>query len=235
MKYKVSIPILISILFLVGCQKKNVSGNGKVSEAFYAVSDFNSISLKGAFEIHLLQDTAPYVKLIADENIIPEINISVSDSSLDVYPLKNIVRSKELKLIISCRDVNSIILSGASEILSDSVLKFNTLNMNISGTGRIVLNTVIQNLSINISGGADVLLSGQCEKLNVSITGIGKIDSQKLPTKNTSVDISGYGRALLNASEQLNINISGFGKVSYQGDPVIKQNITGNARIFKME
>lgn len=235
MRYKLAIVILLISLLAISCQKKSISGNGIVREKTYSYADFNSINIKGAFEVHLLQDSNSYVKIISDENIIPEIQVSVSDSSLEVYPAKNIVRSKELQLIIACHNITSIVLSGASEITSDSVLNLETLNMSISGTGRIILNTVIKSLTINISGGADILLNGQCDKLNVSITGIGKVDSQKKPTRYTSIDISGYGRALLNATEQLNINVSGFAKVSYIGEPIIKQNITGNAKLFKIE
>ncbi len=219
------------IIFLPSCKKKTIGGNGIVTEKLYKVEGFHSLSLKGAFEVHLLPSDSYMVKIIADSNLIPEIAIEVNDSILEVYPQKNIIRSKELKLYIASSNIKYISLSGASEVVCDTSLTLSNLTLSISGTGKISLRTFINTLNINISGGAEIVLKGEGKNLSSSITGVGRIDAQYFPVENANIEISGYGHTIVNASNQLNINISGYGKIFYLGDPIIKQNITGSAKI----
>jgi hypothetical protein len=230
---KLSLMIFLTLagFSFYSCQNKTISGNGNVIEKAYSFDEFHSLSIKGAFEIHLIPSNEYEIKLISDENIIPEIKANVDDSVLEIYPQRNIVRSKELKLCIYCPEIKSLVLSGASEIISDTFLISKQLNINISGTGKLLLKVKSENLNINISGGAEMLLQGESKQMYCSITGIGNINADNMLNDICTIDISGYGRASVNAKSQLNINISGFGKILYHGNPNVKQNITGSAKI----
>ncbi|MCX7986942.1 MAG: DUF2807 domain-containing protein [Bacteroidales bacterium] len=222
---------LIPILAFNACRDKTIGGNGIVKEKTYQLEDFHTLSLKGAFEVHLYPSNKAQLKLVADENLIPEISIEVSDSSLEIAPKKNIIRSRELKLYIGSPSIRTIILSGASEIVTDTLIQSTNFSTSISGTGKLSLKLLVNNLNLNISGGAEVALQGKSTQFSCSITGIGKIEANDFVTENTNIDISGYGHAVVNATKNLNINVSGFGKIFYVGNPVVKQNITGSAKV----
>lgn len=218
-------------LFFTSCQKQSIGGNGIVRDKAYSLQGFHSLSLKGAFEVHLFPSDSFTARIVADENLIPEIGIEVSDSTLEIAPRKNIIRSRELKLYIGCPEIRSIVLSGASEVTTDTMMTSSHLNISISGTGKLSLKLHLNALSINISGGAEVILLGEVNQFNCSITGVGKIEAQNFLTDTSNIEISGYGHVSVNASRLLNVNVSGFGKVFYLGNPVVKQNITGSAKI----
>jgi len=235
MRFKGKIIIFLFVaIFVTSCGRKSISGNGKVVDKEINIHNFNGLSVRGAFDIHLINSDDTIVVLTTDENLIPYINFQLNDSILEINTLRNINRSKELKLTISCPVLKSIDFSGATEIYNDSTLNMDNLRINISGTGRLNLKLDINTLTVNISGGAELIFEGQCNKLNITITGVGNINADKMETTTCSIDISGYGRSKLNVTDQININISGYGKVLYTGNPTIKQNITGSAKIIKL-
>jgi hypothetical protein len=231
---KLKILILLGLgsgIFFTSCQNQTIGGNGVVGEKTYHLEGFHTLSIKGAYEVHLFPSDSFTAKVVADNNLIPEIEVEVSDSALEIAPRKNIVRSKELKLYIGCPELRSLILSGASEITTDTLMRSAQTNISISGTGKLSLKLNVNTLNINISGGAEIVLQGNANYFNSSITGIGKIDAADFATDTSNIEISGYGHMLVNVTKLLNINISGFGKVFYTGTPIVKQNITGSAKI----
>ena len=88
-------------------------------------------------------------------------------------------------------------------------------------------------LNAIVSGGAELIFKGTSNIFDVSITGAGNIDAQKFEVQECKIDISGFGRAKVNALKNLEVNISGAGKVEYIGNPEVKQSITGAGKIYK--
>lgn len=223
------------IIVISGCGKNTIGGNGKVTVEDRNLDNFNSISIKGAYDVKLVNSDSSFLQVVADENLLPAIKTTVTDSILEVYNDKTIIRSKELKLIIGCPGIHSIDFSGATELICDSMLTIDQLNIVISGAGRINLSVNANNLKTNVSGGAELVFKGQVKTLDVSITGTGNLDAKELQTSRCIIDISGFGWAKLNVKEVLEVNISGFGKVEYAGNPELKQSITGGAKVKHVE
>jgi hypothetical protein len=227
----------ISALFLFisfsSCGNKTIGGNGKVIIKVREVTGFKSISVKGAFDVVLKNGSKGSLSVEADENLISNIISNVNDSNLEIHNVKTVIRSKELKLIICCPDLKSIDFSGATELSCDSGVHYNNLSINISGAGRVDMELQTNDLNAIVSGGAELIFRGKSNSFDVSITGAGNIDAQKFEVQDCSIDISGFGRAKVNAIKNLEVNISGAGKVEYTGNPEVKQSITGAGKIYK--
>jgi hypothetical protein len=221
------------IAFFSSCGNKTIGGNGKVSIKDREVQGFKSISIKGEFDVVLKNGSKESLSVEADENLIGNIISNVSDSNLKIYNVKTVVRSKELKLIICCPELNSIDFSGATELSCDSEIIYKNLNINISGAGRVDMRLQTNELNAVVSGGAELVFRGKSKIFDVSITGAGNIDAQKFEVQDCRIDISGFGRAKINAVKNLEVNISGAGKVEYIGNPEVKQSITGAGKIYK--
>lgn len=233
-KHYIIVISLISITFF-GCGKNTVGGNGKVTIDHRNPGMFNSISIKGAYDVVLIKSDSTFINVEADANLAPVINTIVNDSVLEVFNDKTIIRSKELRLIIACPNLRSIDFSGATELSCDTTLKFDQLSIIISGAGRIDLDFIANNIKTNVSGGAELMFKGKTNYLDVSITGTGNLNATGLQTNKCSIDISGFGWAKLNVKEKLEVNISGFGKIEYTGNPYVKQSITGGAKVKHIE
>lgn len=229
---KLYILIFISfLLILCACGKKTIAGKGKVIFQEREIKGFKAVNIKGAYDVFLKKGNKELVVIEADSNLMSTIQTDLYDSILNVYNTKNIIRSKELKLIICCPRLNSISFSGATELGCDSGMDFKDLNINISGAGRIDMNMSLDNLNAIISGGAELNFRGKVNVMAVSITGAGNIDALKFEAQFCKIDISGFGRGKVNVNKKLDVNISGAGKIDYIGNPEVKQSITGAGKV----
>jgi hypothetical protein len=235
MKMLKIISTLLIMLILAGCGKSTIGGNGNVTVETRKLNKFNCISIKGAYDVELVRSDSTYLRIEADDNLLPVIITTINDSILEIYNEKNIIRSKELKLIIACPDLQSIDFSGATELTCDTTLDFKHLNILISGAGRIDLTVNAQSIKTSVSGGAELVFKGIVKNMEISITGTGNLNASKLFVDSCAIDISGFGWAKLNVKQNLEVNISGFGKVEYSGNPEIKQSITGGAKVKHVE
>ncbi len=234
MKKLVILFIGICAVSLSGCNKKSVVGNGKVIFQNRDLKDYSSLSVNGAYTVYVKKGSVSSFVIEADENLLPFIKTEISGNNLKVYNSKNILRSKELKLIITNPQLNSCDFSGAIELNSDSGLIYKILNITISGIGRIDMNLNTDSLLANVSGGAELTFSGNAKKFDGIIKGTGSIDAVNFIVQESNIEISGLGKAKLNVIKKLNVNITGFGKVDYKGEPQINQVISGAGKVNKI-
>jgi hypothetical protein len=226
--------LFILVFTSYSCTKRTISGNSKVVNQYRNITGFNSVNVVGAYEVYLKKGEKELLEIVADENLLPVITSEVSDSVLKISHEKIIIRSKSLKLIITYKNISSLNFSGATELSGDSCLSFNNLNINLSGAGKIDLSLHANRLNASISGGADIDFNGDANQLEVNITGAANLNTLMLAANNCKIDISGFGKAKVNALKKLEVNISGAGKVEYKGNPELKQSITGAGKVIKL-
>ncbi len=86
-------------------------------------------------------------------------------------------------------------------------------------------------MTVTLSGAGKLALAGKVTDLNLNIGGAGNLDAAHLQAQQATVDSSGVGRAVVNASERLSVTISGVGDVEYLGSPHIQKKISGLGRV----
>ena len=226
---------VISATILNSCLQNTISGNGDIKTQTRDVKAFKSISISGGYEVYLQKGNKEALTVEADENLLPIIISEVKDSVLNVYNQNTILRSKKQKLIITCPNLSSIDLSGATDLKGDSCFVLNNLKIDVSGAAKIDLNVMVNELTTEVSGSAELIFSGKAKDFTTSLSGAGKIRGEKLEAKNCSIEISGMGEAKVNVSDKLDVTISGMGEVEYIGNPEINQSISGAGKVKKME
>jgi hypothetical protein len=61
----------------------------------------------------------------------------------------------------------------------------------------------------------------------IAISGTADYKGESFNTKDTSISISGSGKAVLAASDRLDVQVSGAGEVRYIGEPKVTKSIAG--------
>lgn len=227
------------ILFIVstsldGCGDRTINGSGLVTEKKIENKGFHTIKIAGTYNVILKKDSTETILVRADENLINNLDITNSDSILNISNKKAVLRYKELSFIITCPQLKKLDLSGAAQISCDTVLDFDNLLINISGAGNIKLMVQANVIETNVSGGADMSFGGKCNTFDISITGTGTIDAKNMEVDNCHIDISGFGKSILNVSEKLDISVTGYGKIKYVGEPEINQSVSGGASVERI-
>ena len=63
----------------------------------------------------------------------------------------------------------------------------------------------------------------------------GSYQASKLASEEAVIEVSGAGKAVVNATNSLEVDISGAGAVEYLGDPKVKQSISGIGKVRRRE
>jgi hypothetical protein len=231
---------LLGIIVLISsCEingSRSIRGNGHMKSESRSIGGFSALSVSGPFEAIITQDQTESLRIETDENLMAYIDVTNENGRLKISTRNgfNIRSRKRIAVFISGPDFDKISLSGSGSLNSKGRIKGNNIDLNISGSGDLVMDLDAPAISTVISGSGSARLSGETESFESRINGSGEVFAFNLLSENTRVKISGSGEAEVYASKQLDIRISGSGDVGYKGNPELKQSISGSGDIHKV-
>jgi hypothetical protein len=140
---------------------------------------------------------------------------------------------RTVRVKVNLRDIDQIEAAGAVTILADH-LKGNELALDLAGACTLRVGDLqATQLRISGSGATKITLGGKVVHQQIDLSGAGSYEAGKLASDDAAVDVSGAGKAVVNARTALAVDISGAGKVEYLGDPKIKQSISGIGKVAR--
>jgi hypothetical protein len=90
-------------------------------------------------------------------------------------------------------------------------------------------------IDINISGSGKIILSGRSEEADISISGSGDIAAEEFRISEADINIMGSGSCRLHVTERINSTIMGSGNVYFAGDPKhVNNNSMGSGHVRKL-
>jgi len=209
-----------------------ITGEGEIIEASLYPDDFTGFVCAIAADVYLTQGAMQEVVVKAQENIIDNIRMHVSNGIWLIEYRNLVFRAEPVKIFITVPDLTKAAISGAGSIVGLSAFKnLGHLDLVISGAGDMDLETESEELEVRITGAGDMDLRGSTEYLDVSITGTGNINAFNLPTREAEILISGSGNVRVDVEDYLTVTISGSGSVFYQGNPEVDLLITGTGTV----
>lgn len=212
-------------------------GNGIIMQETRGMSPFNGVVSEGEFEIAYIPDTACFVVLNTDENLLDYIRTRISGETLVVdngtrkclrseYPIQIFVHAPEIKLMS---------LVGSGMISGESVYT-DELSLRIEGSGIIDVKGIdVLDLQVLITGSGEVDIWGRTETADYTLTGSGTISAQNLMADIAVAEISGSGSIYCWAVQKLNAIISGSGTIFYKGNPSLSTHISGSGSVNSID
>ena len=210
-----------------------IKGSGIVKSETREISDFNSISVDYPADVIVKQGKQYAVKVEADDNLLPQLDISVQGETLHfrnsesnwskrVYPTEPVI------LTITVIDLRELNLPTAGRIDMDG-LETESLDVSVSGAGEINLSDVnVDLIDFTISGAGKIFVEGEANDLKLRISGVGEFIGADLQSQYSNVRISGAGSATIWVERELEAHISGTGSIKYYGVPEsINKSISG--------
>jgi predicted acyltransferase (DUF342 family) len=232
--YTISISLLV--LAFQSCSFNSVRGNGTIVENEVSISDYKSIDFSGGGELIYEQKAgSPYIRIETDENIFPLLIVKTDGDALILKSKENISPTK-YKVYTNSSTLNRISASGSIKAHLMGKLETSDLNMSVSGSGNITIDSLICNtLSTRVSGSGDITATGKVTNIDSRISGSGKVMATELIADSVKCSVSGSGDFFVHANKYLEVSISGSGSVKYKGDPRIDQSISGSGKISRMD
>lgn len=230
--------VIVAVLLISGCiNYPCINGSGNVISETRTVDAFHSVDLELMGNLYVTQTGESEVRIEADDNILPLLKTDVRNGVLIIKRDGNrCLRPTKINVYVSMDEVKRLSLSGQGDIISQSTITSDNLELSISGQGDIDMDVNTSKLTTSLSGQGDARYTGTATSHEVTISGTGDIDAYELTTEKTLVRVSGAGDAEVFASNELDVKISGAGNVHYKGDPkTVNQDISGAGKVNKMD
>lgn len=220
----------IATLAFASCKGKSVQGDGNVISHEIPIEIYSEIKVEGAIDIvyNAKPDEAAYLRIEADDNIIPLIDVKVKGRSLTVKARESINPSRFV-IYTNSPSLKYVESKGASNIQLRGAIAGDELKIEMKGTGNFKAdNLVYDKAEFQLKGAGNMEMAGQVHKAKIEISGTGDIKASDLLVNEMESSIRGSGNIDINVLDKLSVEIKGSGTVAYKGNPQItKKNIKG--------
>ena len=208
------------------------------------VAGFHRIEIDGQVNVTLVQGSTEGVTVEAEAAALPRIRTDVHGDTLSIdaeisrsvwqwFSGRGVTRTP--RITIHFKDVDRIETAGSVTLDADS-LKSGDLRLDLSGACTLRIRDLQANsMRLDGSGAIKVALGGKVPQQKIDLSGASSYDAARLVSTDAVIDVSGAGKAVINASNSLAVDISGAGKVEYLGEPKLRQTISGIGKIARRE
>lgn len=201
---------------------------------------FDEIALRTSATVYLTQGSPQKVTVEGDEDDLEELEIEVNGDRLEIKRKGsdswfNWGSSGDITVYVTVPKIDGISVSGSGKIIGENKINAGDLDLSVSGSGKMELDTENEFTDISISGSGSVYLKGQTAEVEMSISGSGRIRGEDFKAKVVKAKISGSGSCEIHAVEEIDARISGSGSIYYTGSPdKVNSSTSGSGRVKKM-
>ncbi len=234
---KMILPVALLFVVLTGCKKhifNSIKGKGSTVTETRQLTGFNKVRLEIDAEIIYVQDANYYVEISAQQNVLEVIETEISAGELEIDFDKWVRKHNPITITIHAPDMRGLHLSGSGNISVPGTLTTNSLDIKVSGSGNIAIDSLVcEELEVNISGSGDITVSGgSVNNKKATISGSGNINMVDLQSNNAACKISGSGDITVWVEEHLDATISGSGNIRYKGSATVDTHISGSGSVI---
>jgi hypothetical protein len=164
MKKIVLMLILVICVTNVFAQKKaKLKGNKIVTDVFNTLEGFNAVDIGDNLKVTISQAGNNGYHLMADENLVSDINFQVIDSVLKIYTTSNIVSKKKLEIDLTVKNISNLTLRDDAKLTCSSKIYAKSLTFAAFDNASFKLDLKADNsyfrLAKSVSG--EISLNGQ--------------------------------------------------------------------------
>jgi len=234
MKQIILISIALVSVFLAGCSKDRIVGNGNVITENRSVSSFSRVISRGDIVVTVVPDSITGVTVKAESNIIPYVNTTVNGNTviIDFDNDVNIREHSDVRVTLHTANAEYLELQGSGSIASGD-FGDEAAELYLSGSGTIEASYHTNSLKASISGSGNIALNGSAYQTTLHISGSGNIRALNLVQNTCNASISGSGNIYVNVLQKIVADISGSGCVYYTGNPSIESSISGSGNVSR--
>jgi hypothetical protein len=123
-----------------------------------------------------------------------------------------------MKVYVSVKNVNELMVNGAGKIISENSLSSDNLVIGVSGSGSIDLDVKGKTMRTELSGSGNAVLKGYASYNDILMSGSGTLNAFNLELESAKVKVSGSGVAEVNVTNSLDASVVGSGSVKHKGN-----------------
>lgn len=209
-----------------------------------AATGFSRIEIDGQADVILRQGTSEGVTLEASPQALRNIETEVHGKTLSIT-LTDQRRwwdwvlgggaTRSPRITIDFINLERIEAAGSVNFTA-GMLRTSDLRLELAGASTLKIGDLqASRLRVDGAGAIKADLVGNVAAQFIDLSGASSYQAGELKSDSAALQISGAGKALINASKSLKVEISGAGAVQYVGDPKLEQEISGVGKITRRE
>jgi len=204
--------VLSSVLVLTGALTASLAvAAGDVSRAL-PWSGGDSLAISVPAQVRYTQGPAADIRISGPQTLVDRVVVRNGQIRFD----RRIRTRDQLDIVVTLPNIRTFALAGSQQL---DIAAYNqpTLDVSISGSGRVKAVGVTGDAKASISGSGDIDLAAlRIEGADVSISGSGSVRAG--PRESARVSISGSGNVdLTSRPERMDTKVSGSGRVRQVG------------------
>ncbi|MEP6700158.1 MAG: head GIN domain-containing protein, partial [Bacteroidota bacterium] len=171
--------------------------------------NYHGISVSSAFDVYLTQSNEEAVAVSASETKHRDrIKVEVKDGILYIGydndgKLGWSSGNKKLKAYISFKQIDKLIVSGASDVFISGTLKADNLSINQSGASDLKGKLEVNKLTVDLSGASDITVTGTATQLSIEASGASDFKGYDLATDICEARASGASDIKITVNKEL--------------------------------
>ncbi len=211
----------------IGCE----SGRGDRLTEQRSLPQFNRITNAIGADIVLRQGQGREFQVTAPQNLLNNVTTQVVNGEL-IIDFRGCYKNADIDIFIATPQIEGVHNIGSGDIFGDNAWNTETLDLRITGSGRIDAEFETQSLFAEITGSGVMELYGATGEGDIKISGSGDIYAFNLESNEQYINISGSGGCEVFVHDLLDVRISGSGDVYYKGHPQVYTSISGSGGVF---
>lgn len=211
--------IFCTTVLLQAQDRKTVYGNNKVVKKDREAGSFEGIRVSSGIDVYLKQGDKVSIAVEADENLHEYILTEIEGGVLRVYTEVNIRDAEEKKVYVTMKDITSVKASSAGDVIGESAIKSDEIELSASSAGDIKLEVYARELDIDLSSSGDMTLTGEADILEANLSSAGDLKAYDLKVREADISASSAGDADIHVTEKLKARSSSAGDIRYDGNP----------------
>lgn len=227
----------IIFLFLPLLASNILTGQGTVKET-RNVNGFTNVNFGISGNLYIRQGSEYRLEIEGSRSVLDEIETEVSGGRLmirrDSWHFS--LRDEQVTVNVTMPELEGLSVSGSGNAEVYEFSGLDDLELNVSGSGKILVNRLkADDLSCVISGSGDILLKGEgsADRGEISISGSGSYRGEEVQIDRISARLSGSGTCYCKAGSSLEASVSGSGNIYYSGNPSVDARVSGSGVVRK--
>ncbi len=187
------------------------------------ITGFSGVQAGGIFRVYLKASGQESVRIETEGNIeTSEIETEVRGGILHLglksgrYEWKN-GNKTEIRVYVNYKEMNSIDVSGAAFLKSESPIQTSRLILQLSGASKACLDIQCDKLDAELSGASNFIVAGRATESRLNASGASDFEGDDLVTDELKFVASGASKINIKAEKSLSGSASGASKVIYSG------------------
>jgi len=230
-------PIIILLFFVLS----SCSKNEEIVSKTLSVQAFSYIQIDDSFDIFLIEDTCFSVEIRAVEDIVDQINCTVSENKLII---SNSTSAKwlsptnnKIEIYIKSKPLEEVILNETCHLQTVNPISSVSFGLIMkSKTNWATLDLACETFYYwnDFPCGGKLSLQGKVKELKLWNTAILSIDAKNLVSQTALVENNSQGDCSINVSEKLTYSITNKGNIYVYGNPsqIIEKETSSSGQLI---